>query len=239
MTELETRLHSLGAQVAYPETPDLLAGAAERLHARPRRHVGLRLVVALALLAAAFAAVLAASPGARSAFLELFHLSGTTIARVDTLPHARALPGWAPGSPVPLAEAQRRVGFRIRLPRRPGDTEVRTVLLDERGGGVVSLVWCCKPTLVLTQFVGEAVPYLRKLVSPASTIELVRVNGKRGYWIAGGPHVVLFRAADGTFHDYELRVTGNVLLWVDAGVTLRLEGELTKAEALALATSVR
>jgi hypothetical protein len=53
------------------------------------------------------------------------------------------------------------------------------------------------------------------------------------------PHVVLFRAADGTFHDYELRVTGNVLLWVDAGVTLRLEGELTKAEALALAASVR
>ena len=239
MNELETRLRTLGPDVDYPETPDLLAAVEDRLAVRPRRRRGLRLAVALAVLAASLGAVLAASPGARSAFLELFHLSGATIARVDALPRAEALPDWAPGIPMPLADAQRRVGFRIRLPHTTGDKQVRNVLLDEQGGGVVSVVWCCKPTLVLTQFAGAAVPYLQKLASPETAIQAVEVDGKPGYWIADGPHVVLFRAQDGSFHDYELRVAGNVLLWVDGDVTLRLEGQLTRDEAIELASAVR
>lgn len=245
MSELETRLRTLGTEVDYPATPDLLAAIGGRLAAPPRRRRRLRLAVALAVLAAALGAVLAASPGARSAFLELFHLSGATIARVDTLPpvdtrqRAKALSDWAPGTAMPLADAQRRVGFRIRLPHTTVDEQVRNVLLDEQGGGVVSLVWCCKPTLVLTQFAGQAVPYLQKFASPATAIQAVQVDGKPGYWIAGGPHVVFFRATDGTFHQHELRVAGNVLLWVDDDVTLRLEGRLTKKEALELAATVR
>ena len=74
---------------------------------------------------------------------------------------------------------------------------------------------------------------------PGTTIQNGQVDGKPGYWIAGGSHVVLFRAADGTFHQHELRVAGNVLLWVDGKVTLRLEGRLTRDEALELAVTVR
>jgi hypothetical protein len=239
VNELETRLRALGAEVDYPATPDLLGAVGGRLATRPRRRRGLRLAVALAALAAALGAILAASPGARSAFLELFHLSGATIARVDELPPAQALPDWAPGTAMPLADAQRRVGYRIRLPRTTDEGPVPEVLLDEQGGGVVSLVWCCNPTIVLTQFAGESIPYLQKLVSPGTTIQNVEVGGKPGYWLAGGSHVVLFRAADGTFHQHEVRVAGNVLLWVDGEVTLRLEGRLTRDEALELAATVR
>lgn len=245
MSDLETRLRALGEDVHYPATPDLLGGVAGRLAVRPRRR-GLRLAVALAVLAAAVGAVLAASPGARSAFLELFHLSGATVTRVETLPpvtetqpRADARPVWAPGTAVPLAEARRRVGFRIRIPHTAATRQERSVLLDEQGGGVVTLVWCCRPAIALTQFVGEAVPYLQKFASPATRIEPVRVGGQQGYWIAGGLHLVLFRGLDGDFHQSELRVAGNVLLWVDDDVTLRLAGRLTKQQALELAATIR
>ena len=239
MTELETRLADLADDVGFPETPDLLSGARDRLASPRRSGWGVRLVVAAAVLAAALGAVLAVSPGARSAFLELFHIHGATISRVDALPRAGAKAGWAPGVTVSLAEAQRRVDFRIRLPRASGERRVRNVLFDPRGGGVVSLVWCCEPTVILTQFVGDALPYIQKFASQAATIDRVVIDGKPGYWVAGGPHVVVFRDADGVFQNYELRVSGNVLLWVDDGVTLRLEGKLEKSEALEIAASVR
>jgi hypothetical protein len=237
MNELETRLAELGARLAFPETPDLLAGV--ELAAPRRSRWPVRLALALVVAAAALGALLAASPGARSAFLELFHLEGATISRVDELPSARANPDWAPGRAVPLATAQASVDFRIRLPRARGDRQVRDVLLDERGGGIVSLVWCCDPTLVLTQFAGDGSSYVYKLASQTTTIDRVTVDGKPGYWIAGAPHIVMFRDPKGVFHDYELRVAGDTLLWVEGGVTLRLEGRLTKAEALELARSIR
>lgn len=236
--ELVRRLADLGRELDYPPAPDLLGAVAERLERRPRRR--LRLAVALAALAAAlFAVVLASSPRARSSFLELFRIGGATISRVEELPRGGARAGIAPGAPMTLARAQRSVAFRIRLPASSAGRQVREVLLDPRGGGIVSVVWCCRPVLVLSQFAGEIAPFFQKLLGPAARVEQVRVGGKPGYWITGGQHAVLFQARGGAMLDYSVRVAGNTLMWVDGEVTLRLEGRLTKAEALELAASVR
>ncbi len=238
MSELEHLLSALAAEIDYPEVPDLATTVEARIAQprRPRRRR--RALLALALLLAVLAGVLAVSPGARSAFLELFRIRGATVSRVEQLPRAGARPRLAPGRPVSLAEAQRLVGFRLRVPHLSADRPVREVLLDE-DGGVVSLVWCCAPTLLLTQFRGDVMPYVQKVVSQSSSVEPVEVRGRRGLWIEGGPHAVFFRARDGVFRSYPVEVEGNVLLWVDGDVTLRLEGRLPRAEALEIAASVR
>ncbi|MDX6483836.1 MAG: hypothetical protein QOE95_1607, partial [Gaiellaceae bacterium] len=56
----------------------------------------------------------------------------------------------------------------------------------------------------------------------------VDVGADFGFWIAGARHVFQM-PADAP------RMAGNVLLWEHAGLTLRLEGSLTRAQAIRLA----
>ena len=109
MNELERRLQELGGEIAYPATPRFDLGF-ERRPAQVRR---LRpLAVGLAVLLAVLAGVLAFSPGARSAFLEIFHLKGATVELVETLPQVDAQPIDF-GEQVSRDEAERRVGFEL------------------------------------------------------------------------------------------------------------------------------
>jgi hypothetical protein len=74
--------------------------------------------------------------------------------------------------------------------------------------------------------------YLKKLVTGETSVESVRVRGGEGVWLAGGDHVVFLNRSP--------RLAGNVLLWATEHATYRLEGpQLTKAEAVALADSLR
>jgi len=234
VTELELRLSALRDEVAFPPTPDL------DVPGRVLRRVAWkpRLAVAFAVLLAVAAGVLALSPGARSAFRDLLGIGGATLTRVERLPRPTAPVGIAPGEVVTLAEARRAVSYRVRLPL--GGERPREVLLDENvAGGAITIVWCCAPELVLTQFPGTTtVEFVRKLATEATTVEEVTVDGERGYWISGAEHAVGFVDAFGTFHDGETRLAGNVLLWRDGDVTLRLEGEIGKSEALAYAEAI-
>ena len=42
----------------------------------------------------------------------------------------------------------------------------------------------------------------------------------------------------GRIHRVETRLAGNVLLWLDKGITYRLEGDLDKSQMLALARQI-
>jgi len=64
------------------------------------------------------------------------------------------------------------------------------------------------------------------------------VNGRRGVWVAGPAHAVVFRDELGRIVESP-RLARNVLLWEDGGVTYRLEGGLTRERALAIAVTVR
>lgn len=232
---VERALLELGREIEFPPTPHLAAAVAERLRVgpRPARRLGLLrrpLVVALAALALAVGAAFAIPP-ARSAILELFGLRGVTIERVERRPVFDPETGRRLGVPVSLDEARRLAAF---TPLAPREDDVRVTL--DRRIPAVSFSWNDR-RLVLTQFRGEATPFVEKSAGPGTRIEFVPVGDSPGYWLTGERHRVVFRDARGRI--LESRAAGNVLLWERGGVTLRLEGARTKAEALAIAGTLR
>jgi hypothetical protein len=235
VSTLEQRLQELGRELAFPPEPDLAPRVRERVHGRPFpwRAVAVAFAVVVVAVAVAFAV-----PPARSAILRWFHLGGATVERVATLPPAteRSLTHGL-GRPLPLAEAERRVGFDLLLPpleRKParayviGDS-VATVLLRSHGR-----------TVLLSQFpsVGDQ-ESLKKLSVSATVIEPADVRGDPGLWLEGAPHVLTWIDRESGYRERPIRIRGNVLLWVHGGLTLRLEGRLGKAQALELARSIR
>jgi hypothetical protein len=231
VTTLEQELRALA--VDWPSTPDLAAAVEPRLGpaAPPRRSWPRPVAIAVAVVVLAAVAALALSPGARSSILRFFHLRGATIERVDELPPVQQGATLGLGRPVPLDAAQQAVTFPIRLPK--GSRPARVLLDESIGRGAVSLVWCC-PRIVLTEIRGDALSYIEKQVGPDTTVEYLAVNGKPGVWVAGPAHAVVFRDELGRVVE-EPRLARNVLLWEDGDVTLRLEGNITKTRALALA----
>jgi len=73
-------------------------------------------------------------------------------------------------------------------------------------------------------------PVFTKIVYSSQDVEHVRVNGQPGYWIEG-EHVV-----SGLFGEPEL--SASALIWEQLPVTVRIEGRITKAQALLIARSM-
>jgi len=235
VSTLEQRLQELGRELAFPPEPELAPRVREHVHGRPFpwRAVAVAFAVVVLAVAAAFAV-----PQARSAILRWFHLGGATVERVETLPPAseRSLTRGL-GRPFSLAEAERRIGFDLVLPpldHKParayviGDS-VATVLLRSHGR-----------TVLLSQFpsAGDA-SMLKKLSVNATVIEPVDVGGDPGLWLEGAPHVLTWIDRSSGFRQRPTRIRGNVLIWIHGGLTLRLEGRLSKAQAVELARTIR
>ena len=230
MSELELRLSALRDEVAWPDTPAFElafdAGRERRLPVRP-------LALGFAILLAALAGVLALSPGARSAFLEIFHLKGATVERVERLPEVE-VQTIDFGEQVSREEAERRVGFELVDVGEPDSVFVRD-------GRMASLVYGSveKPRLVLSELRGGVWDgFIKKAGSSGTRIEQVTVDGERGLFISGEEHFVMFLGPDSAITDEPTFLAGTVLLWNRGDLLLRLEGDLTRAEALELARSV-
>ena len=230
MSELEVRLNALREEIAWPETPQFEL-AFDR---RPTRAPRLRpLALGFAILLAVLAGVLALSPGARSAFLEIFHLKGATVERVETLPEVAAQ-RFDFGELVSREEAERRVGFELLELGKPNQIYVR----DDR---LASVVYgdVDKPRLVLSQLRGAIYEgFVKKTGSRGTIIERVTVDGEPGLFITGDDHFVMFRDEHGEITDEQTYLAGTVLLWNRGELLLRLEGDLTREEALELARSL-
>jgi hypothetical protein len=234
VSALEQRLVELGRELELPPEPDVASRA--RARARGKPFPWRAAAVAFAAVAAAVAIAFAV-PEARSAILRWFHLGGASIELVDTLPQAHELPAAEGlGRPVPLSQAGRQVGFELVLPpldRKPerayviGDS-VASVLLQAHG-----------KTVLLSEFpsLGGEVA-LKKLAVNATVIDPVVVRGKPGLWLEGAPHVLTWMDRDTGYRERPILVRGNVLLWLHDGLTLRLEGRLSKRQALELARSI-
>ncbi len=230
MSELELRLSALRDEIAWPETPQLeLAFERRRTHFLRLRPLALGLAILLAVLAG----VLTLSPGARSAFLEIFHLKGATVELVDELPEVE-VQTIDFGEQVSLEEAERRVGFTLVDVGEPDAVFVR-------GTRMASLVYgpVDSPRLVLSELRGEVWDgFVRKVGSRGTRIEQVTVDGERGLFITGDEHFVMFTDENGAIADEETYLAGTVLLWNRGPLLLRLEGDLTRAKALELARAV-
>ena len=220
MAELDVALRELGRHVEFPATPDLASAVRVRLE-RPRWSRR-PFAVALAVLVVGVGAVLAVPP-ARTAVLDWLGLRGVSIVRVDELPPTPAVERLDLGREITLEEAP----LWVQVP----DDEPDSVHV---GNGTVSLLWGTpdRVRLLLTEFRGDAL--IEKLIEPEVRVELVTVNGEEGAWL-DEPHVVIFEDLRGRIRRSTARLAGKTLLWQHGEVTLRLEGDLTKEEALRIA----
>jgi hypothetical protein len=242
MAELERELLAVGRRLDWPAEPDLAPRVRARLDAPVEPLVPWRrtLVIAVALLAVAIAAAFAV-PSARTAILRWLGLSHVRVVHVDTLPPTRRLTENDLGTQTTLAAAERRLGFHVlQLRERPDAVYVVT----EYGNPRVTLVYgsVAKPRLLLSEFRGVGTTkYIQKLVAPGTRVDRVRIDGAPGLWISG-PHAVLYDLPGKPRQVYgsEPLLAGNTLVWeYGNGLTLRLEGKLTKGDAERLARSVR
>jgi hypothetical protein len=236
MSELELRLTALRDEIAWPETPTFGALTFEPVRERrPGRRVPLRpLALSFAILLAVLAGVLALSPGARSAFLEIFHIRGATVERVETLPNVRAQ-RLDFGERVSRAEAERRSGFGVL------DLGSKPDAIFIRPDGLVSVVYGdpSRPRLVLSQARGAIFEgFIKKTGSSDTIVQYVTVKGQPGLFVTGADHFVMFRDENGGIRDEKTYLAGTVLLWNRGPLLLRLEGKMTLAEARKLAGSV-
>jgi hypothetical protein len=238
MAELDLALRELGRQVEFPPTPDLASAVRRRLR-EPRRQTWWQrpLVIAFAVLVVAVAAVLAVPP-ARTAILDWLGISGARVTRVEKLPPAPVIGNLDLGARITLAEARRRAPWLL-VPSAEGVGAPDLVSYSSAvPGGKITLLWGT-PTdvhLLLTEFRGEA--YIEKLVEPSTKVELLGVDGSPGAWVEG-PHVLIYRDRRGFNREDTARLAGKTLLWQRKDVTVRLEGDFSKKEALRIARSAR
>ena len=215
MTELERALVALGEELEYPAVPD----AWSRVEPRLRR--GRRLWPAVLVAAAVVAVGIAfAVPPARSAILRFFHLGSVSVEQVQTLPPAQTRPfatGLGPKLAQPTVKLPAGV-TAIAYYARPG---LKAAVLRYRGERVL-----------YAELRGDQMGFAKKLVGPATHVDDVAL-GEFGLWLSGAPHVLAWDR--GTVRT---RLAGNVLLWLDRGVTHRLEGDLTKPRLVALARQI-
>jgi hypothetical protein len=209
--------------------------------------------LAVVLLAAA---VLVVSPGTREAVARRLGLRGVGVEiggppppTVTTTPGGRLDLGL--GDRVGLAEARRRVDFPVLVPDAAGFQRPDAVFVDEAvpSGGRVDLVYRARPGLpassftdaglLVTEFRGQPTPEFLKKVTVLGVVEQVTVGGEPGYWFSGEPHFFTYRDTAGNLREEQTRLAGNTLIWQRGDLTLRLEGELSRDEAIRIAESMR
>ncbi len=251
---LEQQLNDLGRSLAWPATPSLAPGVRERIRAR-RPWFESRWAIAAAVALATLAALLAYPPS-RDAIADWLNLR----TRIQPVPHLQTP---SPLPPGPLGEriglsglttlqaAQSAVSWKVLLPGSFGQPEEVYIELPPTGPaeGEITLVYAARQGFPLSAKTGVAllVTEVRgqvtsdsfgKTVGPDTKVEGVSVGGHSGYWISGAPHVFYFLDSAGQVRYETLRLATNTLLIDEGGVIVRIEGELTKAQALQLAASL-
>jgi hypothetical protein len=247
---VESELRAVGRELAVPPASDLTAAVRRRLEGEAparrdapapgggvfRRRLGWRAAV---VVAAALLALLIATPQGRAVIVHVFRFAGVELRQGPgpaNSPTRAALPGERQMS---LGQARHRVSFPILVPTALGGPG-EVVVSD--GGRVVSLIYPRTPhgLVRMDEFAGRLDrAYFEKFVQ-VSNVTRVEVNGAEGgLWIKG-PHDLVYVTRNGTPVVASARLTtGNTLIWATRQVALRLEGNLSKAAALAIASSAR
>lgn len=249
LRDLEDQLRALGRSITVDPPADDLANRvlarvlaerpgpftrAWRWLVRSRRRL-------VAMIIAALIIALGLTPPVRATVLEWLRIGGVVI---KTAPSPAT--GTSPNSPPPrpsgpsiaVAEAQRLVSFPIGLPEELGTPSWVGVSEDRR---VVSMDWGSGAAQIhLDQFGGELswvfVKQYWEDVMPTM------VGGRDAVWLARS-HPIVYVDRGGNEHTEQSRISGPSLVWQrtagQSEVTLRLEGNVSLARALAIAESVR
>jgi hypothetical protein len=234
--ELEQRLLALDLALEVPPAPDVVPAVLARLPARSRwRPRPARRVLAVALaVALGLAGTAIAVPSTRDAVLRLLGLRGVRLELVPHLPPptARTSARLGLGQRLPLARARHAASFTALLP--PG-TALAYLDHDVPGGRISLLIG----RVLVIEFRGTTTPFIFKVIGPGTTVKQVRVNAGPGVYLSGAPHEVIFRESTRQIETDRVRLAGNVLMWQQGPVTVRIEGTHTLHQALSIARSLR
>jgi hypothetical protein len=255
VTQVEERLAALRDGINWPSTPQLAGRVRDRI-AQPapvvRPWFQSRWAVAAVLALLLLAALLAYTPS-RDVIARWLNLH-TTITHVEVLPTPSPQPSgplFGIGYRTTLADAQSKVPWHIEVPASLGQPDEVYLLLPPTAPpqGEVTLVYKSRPgfktagqtgvAVLITEVNGKAdAQFFGKVIGNGTTIEEVTVNGHQGYWISGQPHEFFFTDADGNVRSETLRLATNTLLIDYNGTIIRIEGDMTKSQALGIANSL-
>jgi hypothetical protein len=263
MPDLEQQLTALGAALEWPPTPNLTGVVhlpAMRGGGAKRRWGGAfgyapKWAIAAAAVVIALAALLAYTPS-REAIANWVNVH-TIFQQVPNLatPSPQA-PGplgarLGLGGRVTLTNAQKQIAWHIGVPSSLGQPD--EVYLqpppDAPALGEVTLVYAIRAGIPVAGQTGVSVlvteargtvnqTFFGKMLGPDTTPEAVTVAGHQGYWIAGPLNEFFFTDANGNFRNETVRLAANTLLLDYGGTVIRIEGDLTKAQALEIAASL-
>ncbi|PUA79044.1 hypothetical protein [Nocardioides currus] len=231
---LEARLRELGRDVRVEVPRDLEAAVMTRVRAAPVPSVGrrtrLRRWVAGAFLGLLGVGVVASPVGA--SVLDWFGFHGVVV--VGGQPRATDEPT-VPGEPAGLGldAAADLAGFTPVVPALLGDPDGVAVSAD---GEIVSLSWGSgEDTVRLDEFRGSIDPMFLKSVDQS---RIVTIDAGVALWLAT-PHDVGVVTDDGSTRRLDARLAAPTLVWTQGDLTLRLEGDRTLEQAVAIAESAR
>ena len=259
-------LRAIGRQIEYPPVPNLWPAIERRLRSEPgvtpsrsgRRELGWptfrRALVAAMLLVLVLVAAFGLVPGLRQAVAERFGLTGVTLQFWDERPAVPISPVGNElrlGKSVTLAEAVEAAGFPLQAPTTPElGPPIEVLVTYGQSNRMVSFIYAASDRLpasrylgvgaLLTQFRGTTERgLLEKGIVTDSAVTTTTVDGNLGLWIDGAAHYFLYIDPNGDVQAEDYRLAGNVLLWEANGITYRLESELTREEAVAIAESLQ
>jgi hypothetical protein len=215
--------------------------------------------VALAVVLAVLALGVLAVPQSRAAILTLVARIGAIRVFVDeSQPTATATPlpllappqaatlfaptpvplallAAVPGDPVPLAALAGSADFPVRLPPASGPWGSPDSAVAHRIGShrLVTLIWKRdgRPVLTLSQ---TDIPQLGAKMAGGGQVEAVTIGDRDGMWVAG-PHTLQLPVDGGPD---QIEMASNVLLWSDEAMTYRIEGDISRDDAIRLAESL-
>lgn len=251
---LESELILLGRGLEWPQPRDL--APVIRLRIKPARSwTESRWAMAAALAIVVLAALLAYTPS-RDVIADWLNLH-VRLQRANTLPTPSPLPPGPLGQRLGLGgrttldAARAQVTWKVLVPGSLGDPDEVYLQSPTFGPpqGEVTLVYATRPGIATSGQTGVAAliteargrwnsQFFGKIVGPDTTIEEVTVGGHPGLWISGQPHTFFFIDDAGNVRDETLRLATNTLVVDFGGTVIRIEGDLTKAQALEIALSL-
>ncbi len=255
MAELEERLEALAGSIEWPPTPRLSATIAPKSRPARRAWAQPRWALAAVAVLAILATLLAYTP-TRTAIADWVNLH-TNLRHTTALPSPSPLPSGTLGSNLGLGTrttleaAQSAVGWQVLVPAQLGPPDAVYLLMPPAGPsqGEVTLVYGPRPGIATASETGVGVlvteargsvneQFFEKTAGPDTTVESVSVDGHDGWWISGKPHMFVFVDSNNDPRFETLRLATNTLVIDDGGTVVRIEGHMTKEQALQIAETL-
>jgi len=260
----EDYLFTLSKRMIYPRTPELVAPVLSMIRKRPSQAMYARRLTQAGIVVLLLAVALGFIPPVRAAILDFIQIGIVRIILPTTKAQHSNPVKTATSSPqtildrtataasyiplftdlenitgeMSLGEGQKNVEFPILLPSFPDDLgKSDRVFVQDANGKMVILIWFEKQNPEIVRISLHIIPegsWVLEKFEPSIVQETV-VNGGRAVWTVG-PYPLIMRGGE---VEFVRMVPGNVLIWTEAEVTIRLESNLTLIEAIQVAESLK